>query len=111
MHADGGTDTVKTPEDPLQLIQEELASCRPVKLPGMPPFMGGAVGFVGYEYVQRIETTIPPAGEDSLGMPLLYFMLTDNFVILTEPVRPFASVLTYILERILLVPTKLHSRP
>ena len=25
--------------------------------------MGGAVGFVGYEYVQRIETTIPPAGE------------------------------------------------
>ena len=80
-HAGGETDTVKTPEDPLQLIQEELASCRPVKLPGMPPFMGGAVGFVGYEYVQRIETTIPPAGEDSLGMPLLYFMLTDNFVI------------------------------
>ena len=39
----------------------------------MPPFMGGAVGFVGYEYVRRIETTIPPAGEDGLGMPLLYF--------------------------------------
>ena len=80
-HADGRTETVETPADPLQLVQQELEPCRPVPLPGMPPFMGGAVGFVGYEYIQRIETTIPLAGEDTLGMPLLYFMLTDNFVI------------------------------
>lgn len=80
-YADGETETVATPDDPLELIEQELKPCRPVSLPGMPPFMGGAVGFVGYEYIQRIEPTIPTAGEDTLDMPLLYFMLTDNFVI------------------------------
>ena len=80
-HPGGSVETIDTPDDPLTLLERELESCRPVALPGMPPFMGGAVGFVGYEYVQRIEPTIPPAGKDTLGMPLLYFMMTDNFVI------------------------------
>jgi len=80
-YPDGHTETISTPEDPLQLIEEELKPCRPVALPGMPPFMGGAVGFVGYEYVQRIEPTILSTGEDIVQMPLLYFMLTDNFII------------------------------
>jgi anthranilate synthase component I len=35
---------VPTPRDPLALIQREIAGYRPVKLPGMPRFMGGAVG-------------------------------------------------------------------
>lgn len=80
-HSAGSVETIDTPVDPLTLLERELEPCRPVALPGMPPFMGGAVGFVGYEYVQRIEPTIPPAGKDTLGMPLLYFMMTDNFVI------------------------------
>ncbi|MDE0821399.1 MAG: chorismate-binding protein, partial [Opitutales bacterium] len=37
--------------------------------------------YVGYEYVQRIEPTILPTGDDIVQMPLLYFMLTDNFII------------------------------
>ena len=80
-YPDGQTETIPTPKDPLQLIEEELTPCRPVTLPGMPPFLGGAVGYVGYEYVQRIEPTILPTGDDIVQMPLLYFMLTDNFII------------------------------
>ena len=80
-YPDGQTETIPTPKDPLQLIEEELKPCRPVTLPGMPPFMGGAVGYVGYEYVQRIEPTILSTGDDIVQMPLLYFMLTDNFII------------------------------
>jgi anthranilate synthase component 1 len=80
-HADGRKETLATPEDPLSLIEEEIKLCKPVNLPGMPPFMGGAVGYVGYEYVHRVESTVPVATSDELRMPLIYFQFTDQFVI------------------------------
>ncbi|MFM1852386.1 MAG: hypothetical protein RIS54_2070 [Verrucomicrobiota bacterium] len=73
--------TVPTPADPLKLIEEEMSDYQPVKLPGLPAFTGGAVGFVGYEYVMRIEPTVPVAPKDELGTPLLYFMLSDSLLI------------------------------
>jgi anthranilate synthase component I len=73
--------TVSTPADPLALIEAEMKGYRPVTLPGMPRFTGGAVGFIGYEYVNRIEPTVPPAAKDELGLPLLYFMLVDSLLI------------------------------
>jgi len=72
---------VPTPRDPLTLIQREIAGYRPVTLPGMPRFMGGAVGYIGYEYVTRIEPTVPVAPADELKIPLIYFMLSDTLVI------------------------------
>src|SRR5471032_468031 len=71
------TQTIPTPADPLTLIAAEMQGYRPVALPGLPRFTGGAVGFVGYEYVTRIEPTVPAAKFDELGVPLLYFMLSD----------------------------------
>jgi anthranilate synthase component 1 len=73
--------TVPTPADPLTLIEEELRPFRPVKLPGLPRFTGGAVGFLSYEYVTRIEPTVPAAKRDELGIPLIYFMLSDSLLI------------------------------
>lgn len=73
--------TVRTPPDPLTLIEEEMRGYRPVVLPGLPRFTGGAVGFVAYEYVTRIEPSVPLAGKDELGTPLLYFMLSDSLLI------------------------------
>jgi anthranilate synthase component 1 len=71
---------VPTPADPLTLVQTEMARHRAVALPGLPRFTGGAVGFIGYEYVTRIEPTVPAAARDELGLPLLYFMLTDSLL-------------------------------
>jgi anthranilate synthase component 1 len=73
--------TVPTPSDPLTLVEEELRRFRPVKLPGLPRFTGGAVGFLSYEYVTRIEPTVPAAKRDELGIPLIYFMLSDSLLI------------------------------
>ena len=75
------TKTVPTPADPLALIEQEMHGYRPVALPGLPRFTGGAVGFVGYEYVTRIEKTVPAAPQDELGLPLLYFMISDSLLI------------------------------
>jgi anthranilate synthase component 1 len=75
------SEMIPTPRDPLKLIEEEMRGYHPVALPGLPRFTGGAVGFIGYEYVTRIEPTVPAAATDELGLPLLYFMLSDSLLI------------------------------
>jgi anthranilate synthase component I len=72
---------IPTPPDPLTLIEQEMRGYKPVALPGLPRFTGGAVGFVGYEYITRIEPTVPTAKADELRTPLLYFMLSDSLLI------------------------------
>lgn len=80
-HADGRTEIVPTPADPLVLIEAETAGVQPVEMPGLPRFTGGAVGFLGYEYVSRVEPTVPVAPVDEHGLPLIYFMLVDSTAI------------------------------
>ncbi len=75
------TETIPTPADPLKLIEAEMAGYTPVAFPGLPRFTGGAVGFVGYEYVTRVEPSVPAARVNELGTPLLYFMLSDSLLI------------------------------
>jgi anthranilate synthase component 1 len=71
---------VPTPADPLKLVEERMAHYRPVEPKDKPPFMGGAVGFVAYEYIHCIEPTVPLPAQDDLGMPLLYYMIIDRVV-------------------------------
>lgn len=66
--------------DPLALLQREMAGYRPVQLPGMPPFTGGAVGYLGYEFIHGVEPTVPVAARDDLGVPVLWFMLCDSLI-------------------------------
>jgi anthranilate synthase component I len=79
--ANGEITKIPTPPDPLTLIAEEMRAYKPVTVPGLPRFTGGAVGFIGYEYITRIEPTVPAAAKDELGTPLLYFMLSDSLLI------------------------------
>ncbi|MEI7799220.1 MAG: anthranilate synthase component I [Opitutaceae bacterium] len=66
--------------DPLVALQQELAQHRPVSVPGLPPFTGGAVGYLGYEYINSVEKSVPLAPRDELGMPMMWFMLCDSVV-------------------------------
>ena len=75
------TQTIPTPQDPLTLLETEMRDYRPVALPGLPRFTGGAVGFIAYEYVSRLEPSVPAVAHDELGTPLLYFMLSDSLLI------------------------------
>ncbi len=80
-YSDGRTETIPTPADPLKLIEAETAGVNPVELPGLPRFTGGAVGFLGYESVTRVEPTVPVAPLNEHGLPLIYFMLVDSTAI------------------------------
>ncbi|WP_269799053.1 anthranilate synthase component I family protein [Geminisphaera colitermitum] len=66
----------------MTLIEQEMSGFKPVTIPGLPRFTGGAVGFIGYEYITRIEPTVPAASpENDLGTPLLYFVMADSLLI------------------------------
>ena len=78
---DGSSRKIPTPPDPLSLLEQEMLRRQAVHLPDLPRFTGGAVGFVSYEYIHRVERSVPKAEADELGMPLLYFMVADSVLI------------------------------
>ena len=67
--------------DPLQAVEKEMAQFKPVAVPGLPRFTGGAVGFLGYEYIHEVERSVPKPASDDLRTPVLCFMITDTILI------------------------------
>jgi anthranilate synthase component 1 len=67
--------------DGLEVVERVLAQYRPVALPGLPPFTGGAVGFIGYEFIHDVEPVVPRPPVDELRTPTLYFLITDELVV------------------------------
>src|SRR5262245_56262908 len=51
----------------MQNLRSTLQRFKSVKIPGLPPFTGGAVGYFGYDMVRTIED-IPDTGRDDLGV-------------------------------------------
>jgi anthranilate synthase component 1 len=66
-------------DDPLRLIEAELARSRLVKLPGLPRLHGGAVGYLGYEAAARFER-LPVPEADPLGLPEAVFCFTETML-------------------------------
>ena len=58
-----------------------FAASRPGPAPGEPPFVGGAVGHISYDWVAGLEPVpIPAPRPDDAGLPQLRFMLADSVV-------------------------------
>jgi anthranilate synthase component 1 len=68
-------------DDALRAVELEMSKYKPVTLPGLPRFTGGAVGFISYEYIHQIEPSVPRPQRDDLGTPTLCFMITDTILI------------------------------
>src|SRR5208283_2357833 len=49
--------------------------------PGLPRFTGGAVGFIGYEFIHDIEPVVPRPPKDELHTPVLYFLIADELLV------------------------------
>ncbi len=69
--------------DPLEALQGFLTPYAPVRTPGLdlPRFLGGAVGYLGYECIRYFEPRVPMAPDDVLGLPDAVFMLTDTLLV------------------------------
>jgi len=66
--------------DPLKAIDRIFQRFRVAGAEGLPPFIGGGVGFFGYDIVRHIEE-LPIRAEDDLGFPDISFMFTDSILI------------------------------
>jgi aminodeoxychorismate synthase component I len=64
--------------DPLDVLRALLPS-PPARAPGAAPFVGGAVGYLGYELVEWIEE-IGLGGVDDLGLPDLCVLFVDRLL-------------------------------
>ena len=74
-----GVSEVLTGSDSLDALRGVLAKSKPVDVPGLPRFYGGAVGYLGYEMVCEFEQLSEPKGEAE--WPDACLMLTDQLVI------------------------------
>jgi aminodeoxychorismate synthase component I len=61
---------------PLVKLRELMANYRTVRLDGLPPFTGGAVGFFSYEFVHQFEK-LPRNAQDDLDIPEACFLFVD----------------------------------
>jgi anthranilate synthase component 1 len=75
-----GKATEQTSRNPLDLLREQVHAIRVAKLPGLPPFTGGAVGYAGYDTVRYVEH-LPNAPKDDRGLPDLAFAFYDHMVV------------------------------
>ncbi|MFI6346884.1 anthranilate synthase component I [Streptomyces sp. NPDC050560] len=69
--------------DPLKALRATLEALHTPRdlSPGMPPFTGGMVGYLGYDIVRRLEK-IGPGGRDDLRLPELTMLLTSDLAVL-----------------------------
>jgi anthranilate synthase component 1 len=78
--------------NPFDILSDCLASIHPVKLPQLPPAIGGLFGFWGYELINWIEprVSVYPATEGDL--PDGVWMQVDNLIIFDQVKRKIWAV-------------------
>ena len=67
--------------NPFRILQELLNTHRAVRLAGFPPFVGGAVGFIGFDAYQYWER-LPSRACDDLHLPDLDLLLCHEAIVL-----------------------------
>ncbi len=69
-------------KDPLKDLEELLRPIKGAVVPGLPHFLGGAVGYAGYDTVRYLEPEkLAKAPADSRHLPDLVFGIYDELVI------------------------------
>jgi len=53
--------------DPIELLRHRVARYRPVRVPGLPPLVAGAIGYFSYDMVRQIEL-LPAQLRDDVGL-------------------------------------------
>ena len=73
--------------DPLTRLQQTLAHFKFVAPPGVPHFVGGAVGYIGYDVVRFFEPTVPIHSRDDLKIPEMVFMIPGMLLVFDHRFR------------------------
>ena len=67
-------------DNPLAVVRDELGRFRPVEVPGLPRFHGGAVGYLSYECVRYFER-LPTPEREPLLLPEAILLFVDTLLV------------------------------
>ena len=76
---ENGKTQTRVADEPLKILEELLKGCHPVPVAGVPPFFGGALGYVSYDAVEQFHE-IGNDKKDPLGMPEIFFVFVQTLV-------------------------------
>lgn len=90
-----GVETIELPtgQDPLHYLQSQLAGFVPERPEGLPRFIGGLVGYLGYETVRYFEPTLGSRLKRS-SLPESVFLLADTLLAF-DHARHILDLITY----------------
>ncbi len=90
--------TIPLPEelDPTYFLQEEMSRFHTAPQPGLPRFIGGLVGYLGYEAVRHFEPTLKPQMQTA-ATPDGMYLLADT-VVAFDHARRSLSLIANVLD-------------
>jgi anthranilate synthase component I len=91
-------DACPTVRDGLEVVERVMKKYRAVAVPGLPRFTGGAVGFIGYEFIHDVEPVVPRPAHDELKMPVMYFLVADQILIFDRVQQTITILVNAILD-------------
>jgi len=83
--------------DGLEVVERVMKKFRAVPVPGLPRFTGGAIGFIGYEFIHDVEPVVPRAPQDELQTPVMYFLIADQLLIFDRVAQTITILVNAIL--------------
>jgi anthranilate synthase component 1 len=84
--------------DGLVAVERVMKKYRAVSVPGLPRFTGGAVGFIGYEFIHDVEPVVPRPPHDDLQTPVIYFLIADQLLIFDRVAQTITVLVNAVLE-------------
>ncbi|MGB7769220.1 MAG: anthranilate synthase component I [Verrucomicrobiia bacterium] len=87
-----------TVRDGLVVVERVMKKYRPVAVPDLPRFTGGAVGFIGYEFIHDVEPVVPRPPVDELGTPAMVFLIADQLLIFDRVAQTITILVNAILD-------------
>jgi anthranilate synthase component I len=84
--------------DIFEELKKALSGHTPARLPGLPPFTAGAVGFFAYDVVRQIEK-LPTLAKDELGVPDACLMFFDQVLAFDHVKKEIHLMVTADLQR------------
>ena len=84
--------------DGLEVVERVMNRYRAVSVPGLPRFTGGAVGFIGYEFIHDIEPVVPRPPRDELQTPVMYLLIADQLLIFDRVAQTLTVLVNAVLD-------------
>jgi anthranilate synthase component 1 len=85
-------------KDGLEMVERVMKKFRAVATPGLPRFTGGAIGFIGYEFIHDVEPSVPRPPADELNVPVVYFLIADQLLTFDRAQQTITILVNAVLE-------------